>query len=325
MKYSGGHVERHLFVRSPGDEQCLACHHGNFVGWDFYGRYELDYPGDFTAGFVKGRLVKRPYGLEWHEMTPDIHKKAGFRCVKCHVTDICGTGGSLSENSPSCTGCHMRRGFDEGLPGHDERARSLVDCSVCHAVWSFNDYGRSLLRQDDPDWSDWLHVASQGSSEVERLVETNGMRDDGFELPAFMTDKFMPAPDGQGLVEMPGVWFAGFSKRRWAPVTIGETCGGRLSVIRPVLDISVSYLDSDDEVLFDNLAPGRPGGCVDLKGVARIVYPEPVAADRPPFWLWRAYVPHTTGPADIYRTLAVMKWLVEREGRTSGEGMPSVP
>lgn len=312
MSFSQGFLTGHEFLKSPGDAQCLSCHYGNFTGWDFYGRYEIDYPADFTTRLVKGRVPERPYGLGWHNMTPDIHKKAGFRCVSCHKKDVCASTASALTDGPTCISCHSGKGFDESIPGHDKRAQGLVDCSACHAVWSYNDFGRSLLRQDLPDWGEWLPLARQGSSEVERQVMFNNRIEEESWRPGFMTDKVVTNSDAAGLIKMPGIWFSGFTKRRWSPVVLGETCGGRLRVIRPLLDIAVSYLDGNDEVIFDNLKPAGPVDCHDNDAVVAVVN----GADRDESskpWLWRPYVPHTTGAADFYRTMVVLKWLEERD------------
>jgi hypothetical protein len=86
-------------------------------------------------------------------------------------------------------------------------------------------------------------------------------------------------------------------------------------VIRPLLDISISYLDSDDEIVFDNLRPLKVKGttCRNAYDTVSIIYSgnmdKPVVR-RP--WLWLPYTPHTIGKADFYRTMAARQWLLDK-------------
>ncbi len=271
----------HRFHREVPDSRCLSCHYGNFVGWDYYGRFETDYPYDYRAPLVKGRHMARPYGLEWHEMTPDIHKKAGMHCTDCHPSGPC----QGKRRRVKCIDCHLsgNRGplMDQRRIGHRPGDIRVVACVACHAVWSFQDQGRSLIREDLADYDDWSYLSVQGDSEVERIIK------DSIDLPysEWPLPRMLDKISGR---YRNGMWFEGFTKRSWG-VRLGEDRHGCLSVMRPILDLSLSYIDSDDVVRFDSLRPDSING------------------------LWLPYSPHTIGPADVFRTIYVRSWLEKRD------------
>ncbi len=299
----------HRFNRKVPDDRCLSCHYANFVGWDFYGRFEADYPEDFRAPLYKGENLPRPYGVEWHAMVPDIHQRAGMGCSDCHnpmevkPMEDQETGGDTT-GIKGCLSCHLSPGkglakiMNEDTIGHRPTDRKIVACATCHALWSFQDYGRALMRQDIPDYDDWFQLAVQGSSEVETQIELNLQRPVMDWVIPWMSDKFT-GEDRYGL------WLEGFSMRRWVPVMLGK-CSGKLYVIRPILDISVSYVDFNGDVLFDNLRPAVGGGCEPLFVPESLGIP---IGRKPGREAWRPYTPHTIGKADAFRTLQVTKWL----------------
>lgn len=272
----------HRFRKGVPDELCLACHYGNFVGWDYYGRFEKDFEEDFRAPLVRGELPERPYGVEWHEMTPDVHKTAGLSCADCHLGGPC-----TDEVTVSCQQCHEGSGpgpkLDTRRIGHRPEDLEGVDCAVCHAVWSFQDRGRSLVRQDDPFWGDWAYLAIQGSREVELAVERATRCGAPKAAEVYMLDKLTGRP-------RPGLWFQLFVERRSWPVPFAQDVHGRLRVTRPLLDLHVSYLDADGRAVFDGLSPP-----LEMRSIP--------------------YAPHTIGKADHFRTRAVARWL-------TGQGRP---
>ncbi|MGQ9813523.1 MAG: cytochrome c3 family protein, partial [Dissulfurimicrobium sp.] len=247
----------HRFKRIVKDENCLACHYGNFVGWDYYGRFEKDFEEDFRAPLVKGRHISRPYGVEWHDMTPDVHRQYGMSCASCHIKGPCegddpGDGDKI--RTISCIECHNAGGgkgtpMDQTIIGHRKEDIGRVSCDACHALWGFYDNGRSLVLQESPIFDDWIYLAVQGSSEIEKAVlDHNSGKADRIT----MTDKFT----GEARL---GLWFQVFSERRWWPVMLGEDRNGVLRVMRPIFDISISYVNAHGDVVFDNLRPkGQP-------------------------------------------------------------------
>jgi hypothetical protein len=288
----------HRFERKVPDRRCLSCHYGNFVGWDYYGRFEKDYDAAFRAPLIRGIHIPRPYGVEWFDMTPDVHRSYGMECAACHPMGPCQDGGKGDTAYTACVVCHQAeasegvRGpvMNDARIGHREGDRMLVDCQACHAVWSVMDRGRALLRQDNPDFEDWFFLAVQGSSTVEAGVNRTLTPLQG----ALVEDPEADSPNGRR-----AVWFQCFAERRWGPVRLAADKGGRLRVVRPLLEISLSYVNPSGDVDFDNLMPD---------------FDDETEAG------WVPYTPHTVGPADIFRGMSVRAWLLSRSMAVGREG-----
>ncbi len=282
LRFAQGHLEDHRFVKDPPDRNCLHCHYGNRVGWDYYGMFEHDYPYQFRSPFIDGHLPPRPWGVEFHELTPDVHLKHGMSCLACHTkAEVMGDGHYYAKESQAvkvrCTNCH--KVADASRAFHNPKVLSKARCSTCHALWSFQDKGWHLMLQEDPDWDDWSEFLVQGSSEIETLVRE--YLKTGRATPE-MTDKFTGH-------SRPGVWFLGFSERRFEDLPLGFDSQGKLAVVRPILDLHLSYVTADGEVLFDDYVP--------------------LAIRQSPERAYVPYVPHTIGPADTFRSLEVLKKL----------------
>lgn len=292
----------HLIFRRPTEKNCLACHYSNFTGWDYEGRFEKDYPEDFRAPLHKGSHIARPYGLEWIIMQPDVHKKAGMTCLDCHDRQPFHKSREKikRESHNSCVGCHTP---DRSIIGHRPRDISKAECETCHAAWSVLDLGRNLIRQDAPDLEDWQFLKVQGSSEIEATIDEWADSEADPPVGALtMTDKL------NGM-QFPGLWFAGFDQRRWGPVVLGVDKKGVLSVIRPLLDLSISYANSEGDVPLASLTPD-PASSSAPTAITKIIYPPFIQiTPLPNPNLWLQYHPHTIGKADYFRTRVVQNFL----------------
>ncbi len=289
MQFVDGKLQSHSFIR-PGEQQCLSCHYANHVGSDFTGRYEHDYNWEYRTPYTTKEPFLRPYGVELHQLAQDIHRRRGLTCLDCH------SGDQLSGRRPpvTCRDCHSLTGKDvpplPGLrregdqlilrsvttgkdhqvpqlshPAHT-RYKGQVDCQVCHAQWGFNDRPSHLLLSYQEDVDAWDRLTVQSSSRVETFLEHNLYSDED-ELEPAMADSI----SGQ---EKPGIWYLGFGQRRWEDILIDRDSDGIIKVFRPILDLRLSAVDEDDEVLFDN-----------LKGCGTGMLP---------------YTPHTPGPAGLF-------------------------
>lgn len=162
-----------------------------------------------------------------------------------------------------------------------------ADCTVCHAQWSFFDRGHALLRMDLNEFEEWSYLIVQSSFEVENTLLTNLYGDE--LLPPVMTDKLT------GL-EKPGIWLQGYSLRRWERVVIGRGKDGRLAVMRPILDLQLSWVNDQGETVFDS-----------IQGKGPTLLP---------------YTPHTIGPAGAFYRLRLRETPPEPApsgGKTSAE------
>lgn len=299
LEYHEGKLVNHRFQRHPADRSCLHCHYGNFAGADYYGRFEHDFGAEFRTPYTANGGSKRPYGVEYHQLVPDVHAKAGMGCVDCHGSrEIMGVphGPGQTLFRISCEDCHVAGAvLPPGLnlkrsgtalilttkaegkqlvvpplsdPAHATYGKK-VTCTVCHAQWAYNDEHTQLLRLDSQDLNPWSLFPVQGSFEVETEfnAELAGTRAEG--AAPTMRDGITDTP-------APGIWLKGYYLRRWDTPYIGQDAAGRLVVTRPLLDLSLSYVDSENQVRFDAVrAAGPAGGLI-------------------------AYTPHTIGKAGAF-------------------------
>lgn len=281
MQYKDGELQSHDFTKLPADNQCLHCHYGNYAGSDYYGRYEHDFSLEFRTPYRTDNKYPRPYGVEYHQLAPDIHQAKGMGCIDCHPRkQLMGISHDIgadleTDTVVSCETCHTwqpgqplpldnLRSDNNRLilttrhekkkltvpilrhPAHQTYAQQAA-CVVCHAQWSFNDAKTHLLRHDAENYDPWELLTVQGSFEVEDQLATNLFGgDNGYEMP-FMRDKISGAV-------YPGIWFKGYKLRRWESPLIGRDHDGVLKIFRPILDLHLSYVNAEEEVIFDSVS-----------------------------------------------------------------------
>lgn len=197
---------------------------------------------------------------------------------------------------PSCADCHDGKALAQRIPdrvqkkgsgylflaGPEKKEHPLplmtdpahklgegkIACQVCHAQWSFNDQGKYFLRSDTDDFSEWERLTTQGSSEVSEILSNNNDSTKE-ELPPAMTDKIQFKKQG-------GLWYKGYGMRRWETLVVARDENGVLSIVRPLLDYSISWRDKDGRVRFDSRHTRAENGG------------------------FSPYTPHTTGKAGLF-------------------------
>lgn len=303
LEYKNGELQSHNFLKIPTDEQCLHCHYGNYVGSDYYGRYEHDFSLEFRTPYRTDEQYPRPYGVEYHQLAPDIHQTKGMSCIDCHGRkQLMGIShgaaiNDIPESIITCSSCHnwqpgetlplenlrtensqlilITRHEGKKLPvpslrhpAHQTYGKQVA-CTVCHAQWTFNDTKTHLVRHDAEDYDPWELLTVQGSFEVEDQLITNLYGEgEGYEVP-FMRDKISGTP-------YLGIWFKGYKIRRWESPLIGRDQDGVLKIFRPILDLHLSYVNAEEKVVFDAVS-----GQDKRNGL-------------------RPYTPHTTGKAGAF-------------------------
>lgn len=314
LSITEGNLKSHLFSK-PNDKQCLSCHYGNYVGYDYYGRFEHDFNNEYRTPYTTEKTFTRPYGVEYHQLSPDIHQQRALSCIDCHSNkELMTDRGTV----PSCKGCHKKHmiqsqpmekivaeisgefsfiatdGTKHPLPlmehpAHNNHStgREKIACQSCHAQWSFNDSGKHFLRSDTDNYDAFEFLSVQGSREIESIIENNNDFDKD-ELPLLMTDKLT----GQ---TSKGIWHKGFTQRRWEKVQLGRDTDGVITPVRPQFDYALSWIDDEDIVRFDSVRPFLNGDHM------------------------QAYVPHTTGSAGLFYASRIRQFLkAERKQEKSG-------
>lgn len=272
-----GREQSHVFLRHPGDHQCLACHRGAFIGADYHGLTERDTTLEFRTPYA-GPEANRDAGVERHRLTPDVHQQAGISCIDCHGGKTL-MAASEQARSVGCRDCHDWRpgestdDLPDGVRAEGERLLLLtrlsgrelevprlmhpaharygatVDCAVCHARWGGNDQPIHLLRREGGGFDFWFDQATQGNSNVERFLR---QAEAGRATRATAPDRFTGEPKN-------GIWLQGFGQRRWEDVIIRRDQDGVLRVFRPLLDLRISAVDGEGRVLADNLRGTNDG------------------------------------------------------------------
>ncbi len=300
-----GYPVRHTFVKKVPDSQCLHCHNNNHVGADYHGLFEHDFNSAYRSPMVKGNLSPPKYGQHQHHLAKDVHSERGMWCIDCHShKDIMGDGNPCSyemeETKISCIDCHggwkarkplqsieaikkrekawafisasgMVRRLPLFLPAaasHKIKAHEKVRCSACHAQWSFQDYGMSVIREDVLWTYKWDDLAAQGDPTLQKILEKN-LADPETGYPS--------SKDRITEVSRPGIWSIGWRFRRWEWMPLGVDDKGKYAVLRPFYQYLVSYVDKLGNIALDSVVPERGGGTG--RG-----------------WAFMPYVPHTIGP-----------------------------
>ncbi len=297
-----GYPKVHGLTADIPDSQCLKCHQPNYVGSDAYGLFERDYDSFFQEAVLGDRQAHEHTQGAVHSLAQDVHTKRGLQCVDCHSRDDvmgdgrpaafaldspgtscqeCHGGFACSEPNSEVEGLHIESGkwffeaqdgtrrrvplFVPNTPSHDPGVHSRLRCSACHAQWTAHDYGLSLQRQDGGDFRVWTYLIRQGDH---RLKE---------ELEKLLADADR-TPTSRDLLtgkSRQGVWLKGYRFRRWENMVLGVDHQDRISLLRPLHQYQISYVDDQGRVLLDSVIPERGDG-------------------QGPGWAYMPYVPHTT-------------------------------
>ena len=305
-KSKAGYPLKHTWTRQIPNEQCLHCHHQNHVGADYEGLFEHDYSDDFRSPLVQGKLKPRTHGLDYHHLSKDVHSERGLWCIDCHTKkDVMGNGHSYSYEMEvpkrSCRDCHG--GFGEHLPdlsisaigkaadgfsfisrnsgqkhplplfspssaAHRIDAHRKVRCSACHAQWSYQDYGLSVMREEIIQDYKWINRTVQGDPAMEKELKLHTEKD---------VVGYPVSTDWLSGEKRPGIWSMGWRFRRWEPMPLGVDHTGRFAILRPRYQYLISAVNETGQVSLDSIAPQRGDG--SGRG-----------------WAFMPYVPHTVAP-----------------------------
>ena len=203
---------------------CIDCHSKTDVMGDgkLYG-YELSVPmikcSDCHGGFLKQRPNK--------SLSNILYKPVPDRQVQ----------ESGKFYFPSKNGnLYELKTFSKDVISHSISNHRKLRCSACHAQWSFQDYGLSVIREDTPNYKKWKRLKLQADPYLENFFKNP-------ERP-FSLD-FL---DGK---TKRGVWFLGWRFRRWEFMPLGIE-NGKYAILRPKHQYLVSYINEKGEVILDS-------------------------------------------------------------------------
>ena len=265
MQGQGNLPRLHRMTARIPTQQCLHCHNGQHVGADFVGLFEKDDHDAFRAPLVQGREPEIIYGHDHHTLAADVHFRAGMACIDCHGQENAMHGSARA--SVSCEACHggFGAGPDSARPviaqltgdtllappfaaaqtiAHRADLHRRLRCSACHSRWGFQDYGLHVLRSDIPDYYHREELTLQGDMRTTRFLRRN--------LSRPMREWQVPAlADGITGDTLRGMWYRGFTFRRWENPPLGWDAAGRVAVLRPYQYV-VSTIGADTLVWLDS-------------------------------------------------------------------------
>lgn len=105
-----------------------------------------------------------------------------------------------------------------------------------------------------------------------------------------------------------GLWHQGYTMRRWETVQLGRDEEGRISVMRPALDLHLSWIDAEHKVRFDAVPANIPATGTKTQASSKGLRP---------------YTPHTTGPAGMFYQQRLQEFY--RLEKEQGKAIKSIP
>jgi hypothetical protein len=144
-----------------------------------------------------------------------------------------------------------------------------MECTACHAAWTFQDLGLHLVRLDFPDYEPWGWLTRQGDPQAMEVLERNLL------VPREQWSKPSSRDWLTGSSET-GVWLGGYSMRRWEGRILGVNSRGLISAMRPQYQYWLSWVDSGGKTKIDSSTPRTGEGNAALA--------------------WNPYAPHTMRP-----------------------------
>lgn len=248
-------VQKHTFTKKVNDSRCLTCHQSPYIGAEYHGKFGKDTTGPYLGG------------LEELSLQPDIHFQAGLWCIDCHSKEqIMGDEVVRRDSSDGdyvqCGSCHIKdktttltlRGSGLSIPKpqylsnspfHRYHPVTRVRCESCHAAWVPMEFGNHFLRLDLADYYRWRFLIPQGIESIDRIFRTNlDKHFDSWESPQSI--------DPLTGEMRPGVWLKSIDFKRFELILLGEDQSGAVSLLRPHIQLSLSYVNSSGQIIVDN-------------------------------------------------------------------------
>lgn len=227
----------HKMSKKPPMSACLSCHNKEFVGTDFLGLFPKDYHYSYRGPITKkGTFLNTKYGIDFQHLNIDVHRKKGFKCNSCH--------GSFQNNgkmvTKTCVSCHKNISDIEAHKSY----HSKISCTACHSSWMGSHYEMSVFRDDIKDYNKWNKLTMQEDAYLQNFLEKNiGKKNQ--ESPMM--------PDWVENKKHKGLWYSGWTFRRWENFLLGNADNGKIELLRPLFQYRVSFRDSKGRIIFNDL------------------------------------------------------------------------
>lgn len=224
------------FKAKPTQDKCLKCHNNNYIGTDYIGLFPHDYDKAYRSPLTKeGYYPDRPYGIDFHHLSSDIHHQKGMSCIDCHKK----TTDNHWEEKVTCTSCHTNLSDKNHQSYHND-----LSCNSCHSSWNVSNYELNLLRDDTPNYKQWERLTVQEDPYLERFLKK-----------ALRSKETIPPqmPDYLTFTLQTGIWYSGWRFRRWENFFLVNDEGGKIKVASPMYQYRISYKNKKGEMVLDDV------------------------------------------------------------------------
>lgn len=229
------HTSKDDFKKAkPTQEKCLKCHNNEFIGTDYLGLFPHDYDKSYRSPITKdGYYPDRPYGIDFHHLSSDIHYKKGMSCIDCHNKNV-----DTWEAKVDCKSCHS----DISASNH-KTYHNNISCNACHSSWNISSYELNVLRDDTPNYKQWKRLKVQDDIYLEKFL-TKALKSKKTikpEMPDNITNELKD-----------GIWYSGWRFRRWENFFLINSDDGKIKIAKPMYQYRISYKDKNGDMILND-------------------------------------------------------------------------
>jgi predicted CXXCH cytochrome family protein len=220
----------------PTQEKCLKCHNNNYIGTDYLGLFPHDYDKAYRTPLTKdGYYPNRPYGIDFHHLSSDIHQKKGMSCIDCHKK----TSTKQWEDTLNCSSCHTHLSTNNHHTYHKN-----LSCNSCHSSWNISNYELNLLRDDTSNYKQWQRLTLQEDPYLEKFLKKALKSKEPIEpkMLDYLSNKLKQ-----------GIWYSGWRFRRWENFFLINDKNGKIKIASPMYQYRISYKDANEKIIFDDV------------------------------------------------------------------------
>ena len=227
------------FKAKPTQKKCLKCHNNNYIGTDYKGLFPHDYDKAYRSPIdIDGYYPKRPYGIDFHHLSSDIHFKAGMSCVDCHNKKD--KNKKSWEDKVDCKSCHTNI-----TPKNHKVYHKNISCNACHSSWNISNYELNVLRDDTPSYKQWKRLTVQEDKYLENFLK-KALKSKTVvkpKMPDYITNKLED-----------GIWYSGWGFRRWENFFLVNSDEGDIKIAQPMYQYRISFKDKNGNMILDDIS-----------------------------------------------------------------------
>jgi len=220
----------------PTQQKCLKCHNNEFIGTDYLGLFPHDYDKSYRTPITKdGYYPSRPYGIDFHNLSVDIHYKSGMQCTACHKMTLSNNW----EEKINCKSCHKNISKTNHKKYHKK-----ISCSACHSSWNISSYELNVFRDDTNNYAQWKRLKVQDDIYLEQFL-TKALKNKNTtkpQMPDYITDELKN-----------GVWYSGWLFRRWENFFLINDENKKIKIAKPMFQYNISYKDKNNNMILNNI------------------------------------------------------------------------